>query len=95
MSKNKRAVVYIDGFNLYSGMMDKGWGKYRWLDLGKLAREITPGGFNLVSLKYFTSRIRGNQDKRQRQQNYINAARAHNALLFSEKYGRFQLFPSR
>jgi hypothetical protein len=24
----KRAIVYIDGFNLYFGMRDNGWSKY-------------------------------------------------------------------
>jgi len=28
-----RAIVCIDGFNLYFGLCDKGWRRYLWLDL--------------------------------------------------------------
>lgn len=27
----ERVIAYIDGFNLYYGMMDAGFGRYRWL----------------------------------------------------------------
>ncbi|NMC46794.1 MAG: NYN domain-containing protein [Chloroflexi bacterium] len=32
MSKKGRAITYIDGFNLYNGMMDSGLGNYRWIN---------------------------------------------------------------
>jgi hypothetical protein len=32
--------VYLDGFNLYFGMRDKGWKNLYWLDVGVLAQEL-------------------------------------------------------
>jgi hypothetical protein len=32
MSKNERVVVYVDGFNLYFGMMEAGLSNCRWLN---------------------------------------------------------------
>lgn len=92
---NKRAIAYIDGFNLYSGIMDKNWGKYRWLDLGKMADIVSPDGYEIVCVKYFTTIIKGNQEKHERQQTYLNALRAHLGTKLEITYGRFQLFPSR
>jgi hypothetical protein len=28
----ERVIAYVDGFNFYHGLMDKGWGRFRWLD---------------------------------------------------------------
>ena len=39
MVRNKnRVVVYIDGFNLYFGMMDAGFRACKWLNVEKLVR---------------------------------------------------------
>lgn len=71
--ENKRAIVYIDGFNLYNGIMDKGLKKYRWLNLFSLSQKIIPGGYELHLVRYFTSRIKGNQEKYLRQMIYIHS----------------------
>ena len=90
----KNAVVYIDGFNLYNGIMDKGWSQYRWLDVGSLSEEICPKGYQIKLIRYFTSIVKGDVGKHQRQQVYLNALKAHLGSKYREMYGRFQLFPS-
>ena len=95
MSENKRAIAYIDGFNLYSGLMAKGWGSYRWLDIGKLAEVLCPSGYDVELIRYFTTRIKGNHPKHQRQQVYLNALQSFLYPKYRCMFGRFQLFPSR
>lgn len=34
----ERAIVYVDGFNLYHGLMQARLGNSRWLDLGEMSR---------------------------------------------------------
>ena len=36
----ERAIVYIDGFNLYHGLMQARLGSSRWLDLGAMSRSL-------------------------------------------------------
>ena len=32
-SAPRRLIAYIDGFNLYFGLKEKGWKRYYWLDM--------------------------------------------------------------
>ncbi len=32
----ERVIAYIDGFNLYFGLIEAGFNKYRWLNIKKL-----------------------------------------------------------
>tara|TARA_R110002049_G_scaffold47902_1_gene138358 strand:- start:49894 stop:50601 length:708 start_codon:yes stop_codon:yes gene_type:complete len=57
--RRDRAIVYIDGFNLYYGMRSKGWRRYYWLDLQKFAENLVPRGLNIRAVNYFTARIDG------------------------------------
>ena len=52
----RRVIVYIDGFNLYYGLV-KGT-LWKWLDLVALARSLLRDDMELVGVKYFTSRVR-------------------------------------
>ena len=36
----ERAIVYIDGFNLYHGLMQARLGSSRWLDLGAMSQSL-------------------------------------------------------
>jgi len=54
----KRVVSYIDGFNLYFGLKDKGWKKYYWLDLVSLSQALLKEDQNLEHCHYFTARVR-------------------------------------
>ena len=65
--------VYIDGFNLYNGLL-KG-SPYRWLDLGGLCSTLLPT-HTIQRIRYFTVRVRGFQhdpDAPKRQNVYLRA----------------------
>lgn len=52
----KRAIVYIDGFNLYYGCL-KG-SKFKWLDLLALSKQLLDESqYKIEKIKYFTANI--------------------------------------
>jgi len=70
----KRVIVYIDGFNLYYGMKARGWKRYYWLDVKRLAENLLKPDQQLMEIKYFTARLSGTKPaKRKRQQIYLEA----------------------
>lgn len=79
-----KTFAYIDGFNLYSGLMDKRYHipgdpsnrplrKYLWLKLDEFILSFLPKGHHLEEIKYFTTPIRGNPQKQYRQEAYLKA----------------------
>jgi uncharacterized LabA/DUF88 family protein len=71
-----RVIVYIDGFNLYFGMREKGWQRYYWLDIRKQAINLLRPRQQLVAVRYFTSRVSSsptNPDQHKRQSAYLEA----------------------
>lgn len=70
-TKNDRVAVYIDGFNLYFGLRQKGWKRFLWLNLEQMARELLKPDQQLVATKYFTSRIGSPRDKAARQNTFL------------------------
>ena len=52
----KRTIAYIDGYNLYYGLL-KGT-KYKWLDLIALVRASLRSDHDLVKVRYFTAPVR-------------------------------------
>ena len=88
-----RVITYIDGYNLYHALIDKGWRRYLWLDLPKFSQRLLKFNQELVMTKYFTSRTTGGNAKRQRQTKYIEALKTLNYLEISE--GRFQDEPEK
>ncbi len=83
----KKVITYIDGFNLYFGLKDKYGRKYYWLDLYKLSCRLLKKGQELISVKYFTSRIENPEDKRKRQNKYLEALKAKdNIQIYFGKY---------
>lgn len=81
-------MAYIDGFNLYHGLHEDGR-RHLWLDLEGLVRSLLKPGQELVSVRYFTARVRNNPDSEQRQNMYLKALAAHGSIL-DIRYGRFQ-----
>lgn len=69
----ERVIIYIDGFNLYFGLKSKGWQRYYWLNLQKLAQNLLTKNQQLITTKYFTSRISKPPEKSRRQATYIEA----------------------
>ena len=55
MSSQPRAIVYIDGFNLYYGLLRRT--PHRWLDLSAFARTLLPA-YDIVLVRYFTARLK-------------------------------------
>jgi uncharacterized LabA/DUF88 family protein len=79
-----KTYAYIDGFNLYSGLMDKRYTisgdtsqfplrKYLWLKIDDFIHSFLQRHYNLAQIKYFTAPIRGNPKKQYRQETYIKA----------------------
>jgi hypothetical protein len=69
-------VAYIDGFNLYYGLMRKYGRRYLWLDLLALVRQLRPGDQVLV-VRYFTAVVKGEPAAAANQIDYIDALQAH------------------
>ena len=86
-----RVITYIDGFNLYFGLKDKGWKRYYWLNLKKLSEKILIKEQELVSVKYFTSRVSSPPTKVKRQGIFIEALESLNDLEIF--YGKYQANP--
>lgn len=68
----KRVAVYVDGFNLYYGLL-KPNPRLKWLDLAALGSMLRPGCD--VTVRYFTAKVRPVPDpaSRERQRLYLKA----------------------
>ena len=77
----ERVAVYIDGFNLYYGIKNKGWRRYLWLDIHLFSQNLLPfSNQRLEKVRYFTSYIfhdPDDQDKKNRQKHFIRAIAAN------------------
>ena len=89
VAKPYRAIVYIDGFNLYFGLKSKRWKRYYWLDMWLLAERLARRR-RLEGVKYFTACVRDDPPKELRQQAFLNALRSHRPRL-EIVYGHFLL----
>jgi uncharacterized LabA/DUF88 family protein len=91
--KAEKIICYIDGFNLYFGLRDKGWRCYYWLNVNSLCLRLLRDHQHLVLVKYFTSRItKSNPEKRKRQSTYLEALNTVNGVKIY--YGKYQWTPS-
>jgi uncharacterized LabA/DUF88 family protein len=80
-------MVYIDGFNLYFGLKEKGWKCYYWLDISLLCHTLLRPDQKLVGIKYFTARVQAPLDKKKRQSYYLRALSTTSDIkLFYGKY---------
>lgn len=86
MTKNERVVVYIDGFNLYFGITST-YPDLKWLNVELLAKNLLKPHQTLVSVKYFTSRVKNNPSKEKRQRVYISALETTNTSFV---YGHYK-----
>ncbi|MEW6251461.1 MAG: NYN domain-containing protein [Planctomycetota bacterium] len=85
MASANRVIAYIDGFNLYFGLREKGLKRCYWLNLRALALALLRRDQQLISTKYFTARIAGGtrwdppdrarfmEEKRKRQSDFLEA----------------------
>jgi NYN domain len=87
-SPRQRAIVYVDGFNLYYGCLKDS--AERWLDVGALCSHLLRDDADIVGIKYFTAKVKGrtgNPHAGQRQQTYFRALATVPNLTIH--YGRF------
>ena len=73
----ERVIVYVDGFNLYYGLKSKGWRRYYWIDMRRLAENLLLPGQVLAAVRYFTARISprpGSTSQSKRQANIPRSA---------------------
>jgi len=86
-----RVIAYIDGFNLYFGLREKGWRRFYWLNVQLLAQNLIKFNQELSITKYFTARVIGSPDKEKRQSTFLEALETlPNLEIF---YGKYQLNP--
>lgn len=52
-----KTIVYVDGFNLFYGLL-RGTPNM-WLDLDSFVRSLLTDDYDIVKIKYFTARVRG------------------------------------
>jgi uncharacterized LabA/DUF88 family protein len=91
--KTERVIAYIDGFNLYWGLRERGWRCYYWLNIYLLCQNLLRPPQQLFLAKYFTSRITSPPDKRKRQSTFLDALHTIKGIEFY--YGKYQENPIR
>lgn len=89
----QRVIAYVDGFNLYYGLKDKGWRRYYWLNIPLLAQNILKPDQELIVTKYFTARVSSPPDKQKRQSTFLEALETLTGL--ETFYGHYQLNPRK
>lgn len=85
----KRVIVYVDGFNLYFGLL-KANPHLKWLDLQSFAESTRPNE-DLVGVRYFTALVdpeRSVSESRDRQKRYIKALESKDKVKVI--YGKYQ-----
>lgn len=87
LTKNERVIVYVDGFNLYFGMLDAGFDYCKWLNIKLLVCNLLQNNQTLVEIKYFTSRVSNNPEKQKRQNTYLEALESVGVNIY---YGNYQ-----
>ncbi len=88
--QGQRVIVYVDGFNLYYGLKSRGWPRYYWLDVQRLAENLLRSNQALALVRYFTARISvrpGSLDKAKRQTIYLEALETRKKLRMH--YGHY------
>jgi uncharacterized LabA/DUF88 family protein len=87
----ERVVAYIDGFTVYHGLKAKGWRHLLWLDYRALMTKLLLPRQELVTVKYFTSRVRKPEASRLRQSIYLDALAARGGIQVIE--GKYESRP--
>ena len=73
-----KTIVYVDGYNLYYGLLRKS--SYKWLDLYKLFQDnLLNQSVEVVEVRYYTAPVLGKMSddpaSGQRQRTYLQALR--------------------
>ena len=90
LKEKQRVIAYVDGSNLYFGMIDAGLRHCKWLDVSKLIKGFLHSNQTLISIKFFTSRITHNPPKEKRQTTYLEALESQGVdLIFGSYQAKF------
>ena len=84
----KKTLVYIDGYNLYYGLL-KGSPSSKWLNLRALASAMFKEKHEILSIKYFTARVRTyphDTAAEERQKIYLQALAAFGGVEIIEGF---------
>jgi len=95
----KRAIAYVDGFNLYFGIRETKKPTLKWLNIQALVQQLLArpsfvrrcGTHELVETKYFTSLISRKPAKERRQQTFLEALQTLED--FEIYYGKYSFQP--
>jgi uncharacterized LabA/DUF88 family protein len=96
MEEKRRAIVYIDGLNLYYNLV-KGT-PYKWLDFVALFRKVLPKNLDILKIKYFTTIVKSFPNDTQapfRQNVYIRALKEVSGNMLEVYYGSFEINSKR
>lgn len=85
--RKEKVIAYVDGFNLYFGIVEAGFDYCKWLNLKRLVQNLLKPYQDLIEVKYFTSRVSNNPDKQKRQSLYIEALQSIGVKII---YGNYQ-----
>jgi hypothetical protein len=66
----ERIAAFVDGFNVYYGLRDKGFQRFYRLDYRALVETFVRATETLVYVKYFTSRVTKPPDSHKRQSSW-------------------------
>lgn len=83
----EKVISYIDGYNLYHGLKSQGWKWAYWLNLHLMIENLLSENQKLVTTKYFTTRVSVPEDKRLRQQKFLEALETIPEIKFF--YGKY------
>ena len=88
-----RAIVYIDGFNLYYGLLRHS--PHKWLNLEKFVKALLTDKYEVMAIKYFTARVTKDADDPDaaiKQQQYLEALKSLGLVEIIEGfYKRFRV----
>ena len=87
-----RVIAYIDGFNFYHGLRDSDLKDSRWLDYHGMSVSLLKSGQRLEQVRYFTTRVKNNPKRSERQAVYIDALLARGGIKID--YGHFLSKPA-
>lgn len=83
----ERVIAYVDGYNLYHGLRERGWKRYYWLNIQAMLGNLLAPAQALVTTKYFTTIMKQPEDRRRRQAAYLEALQTLGGFEFY--YGHF------
>lgn len=86
-----RTIVYVDGYNLYYGLLRKS--RLKWLDLYALFNDhVLDAAAQLVEVRYYTAPVLGrmsdSEESPQRQRLYLQALRKHRPQVLTIVEGK-------